>query len=52
VDLTTVRCDLGALAFAAVELLLAELRSPGEPPAERRVPAALTLRGTHGRVPR
>ncbi len=52
VNHTTVRCDLGALASAAVELLLDELRSPGEPPVERRVSAALTLRGTHGRVPR
>jgi LacI family transcriptional regulator len=50
-DLTTVRCDLEALASTAVELLLAELEHPGPPPVERRIPVSLVLRGTHGPAP-
>lgn len=47
VNLSTVHCDLGALAGSAVELLLAELAGPGHPPAVRRIPVSLMLRGTH-----
>ncbi|MEV5676700.1 LacI family DNA-binding transcriptional regulator [Streptomyces sp. NBC_00341] len=50
-DLTTVRCDLEALAAAAVDLLLTELASPGLPPVEQRIPVTLVLRGTHGPAP-
>ncbi len=48
VGLTTVRCDLGALAEVAVELLLAAQRNPGGAPVERRIPVSLVLRTTHG----
>jgi DNA-binding LacI/PurR family transcriptional regulator len=51
VDLTTVRCDLEALAGTAVELLQAELASPGLAPMERRIPVSLMLRRTHGPAP-
>jgi len=52
VDLTTVHCDLEALASVAVELLLAGLAGPGlPPPVERRIAVSLVLRGTHGPVP-
>ena len=48
VDLTTVHCELAALATTAVELLLGEIAQPGVGPVVRRVPASLRLRGTHG----
>jgi DNA-binding LacI/PurR family transcriptional regulator len=48
VDLTTVRCDLVALARAAVDLLLATIAEPQRPPVVRRIPVSLRLRGTHG----
>ncbi|MFC4946949.1 LacI family DNA-binding transcriptional regulator [Pseudonocardia sp. GCM10023141] len=50
VDLTTVHCDLEALAAAAVDLLVADIRDPGGAPVERRIPVSLVLRGTHGRA--
>lgn len=48
VDLTTVHCDLEALARDAVGLLVADIQEPGRTPVERRVPVSLVLRGTHG----
>lgn len=50
VDLTTVRCDLEALARIAVELLVAEIQEPGRAPVDRRIAVSLVLRGTHARV--
>lgn len=49
VDLTTVHCDLEALAAATVELLLAAMHTPDLPPTDRRIPVWLVLRGTHAR---
>lgn len=51
IDLTTVRCDLDALARTAVELLHAEPARPGLAPVERRIPVSLVLRRTHGPAP-
>jgi LacI family transcriptional regulator len=47
VALTTVRCDLAALATVAVELLLAAQQDSTAVPVERRVPVSLVLRDTH-----
>jgi LacI family transcriptional regulator len=47
IALTTVRCDLEALARTAIELLVAEIGSPGREPVEVRHPVTLVLRGTH-----
>ena len=47
-DLTTVHCDLRMLAETAVELLLAEMRSPGQVPIVHRQAVRLVLRATHG----
>lgn len=48
VGLTTVHCDLEALAAGAVELLLREIRDPGRPPVVTRYPVHLVPRQTHG----
>ncbi len=48
VDLTTVRCDLAALAGAAVGMLVALLSEPEGPVRQQRLPARIVLRGTHG----
>lgn len=47
VDLTTVHCDLNALAHEAVTMLIDEIDSPGVA-REHRIPVRLVLRGTHG----
>ena len=49
-NLTTVRCDLEALAQSAVNLLLTEIQTPhaNQPPVVERIPVNLILRGTHG----
>ena len=57
VALTTVHCDLQALARMTVELLMDRLENPDRAPVERRIRPSLVLRGTHaavrgdGRVP-
>ena len=51
VDLTTVRCDLDALAREAVLLLLDEIREPSRAPQLRTVPVSLQVRGTHAAPP-
>ncbi|AXT84250.1 LacI family transcriptional regulator [Aeromicrobium sp. A1-2] len=48
VGLTTVRCDLEALAAGAVDLLLREIRDPGQAPIVTRYPVSLVRRRTHG----
>jgi LacI family transcriptional regulator len=48
-DLTTVRCDLGALAATAVELLVGMLDGRAVAPGVRRIPVRLVLRGTHAK---
>lgn len=47
INLTTMRCDLDALAATAVRLLLGEIAEPGRGPVEQRIPTMLRLRGTH-----
>jgi LacI family transcriptional regulator, galactose operon repressor len=47
IGLTTVHCDLEALARTAIELLLAELAAPGTAPAVSRIPVRLVRRRTH-----
>lgn len=49
-NLTTVRCDLEMLAQTAVDLLLSEMQTPGQPSVAKRIPVKLILRGTHGPV--
>lgn len=51
VDLTTVRCDLEALAGGAVDLLMREIQQPGQDPIVIRFPVSLVQRGTHGPAP-
>jgi LacI family transcriptional regulator len=47
IDLTTVRCDLEALARTAVELLLEQMHTPSAAFAVRRIPVRLISRGSH-----
>ncbi|WP_308798547.1 substrate-binding domain-containing protein [Agromyces silvae] len=47
-SLTTVRCDLDALAAAAVEMLVRRIRGL-DAGSRRRIPVELVLRGSHGR---
>ena len=47
VNLTTITCDLDALAQAAVAQLLAEIQGPRRSTAVERIPVTLALRGTH-----
>lgn len=51
VGLTTVRCDLDALARAAVDLLTRQLRGEPVAPATLRMPVTLVERRTHGPSP-
>jgi LacI family transcriptional regulator len=48
VDLTTITCDLDALARTAVAQLLTEIQGPRRSTAVVRIPVTLALRGTHG----
>jgi LacI family transcriptional regulator len=48
IALSTVKCDLSALAKASVDLLLARVENPPAEPVERRLPVSLSLRSTHG----
>lgn len=48
ISLTTIHCDLEALAECAVDLLLAQFEEPVQTPVLRRVPVSLVLRATHG----
>jgi LacI family transcriptional regulator len=47
ISLTTVRCDLDALALSAVQMLNDEIEHPGTPPRLTRIPVDLVLRSTH-----
>lgn len=47
-SLTTVRCDLPAMAGAAVSLLLKRVRDPDREPERLVLTAELVLRATHG----
>lgn len=47
IDLTTVRCDLNALAHTAVSMLVDEIADPGRPVRLVRTPVHLVERGTH-----
>jgi DNA-binding LacI/PurR family transcriptional regulator len=47
VDLTTVRCDLDAVALTGVDMLTAEIEAPGGRPRLTRVPVEMVLRSTH-----
>jgi DNA-binding LacI/PurR family transcriptional regulator len=47
ISLTTVHCDLNALASSTVELLMMEMANPGQTPQLRIVPVWLVRRGTH-----
>jgi LacI family transcriptional regulator len=49
VELTTMRCDVRALAKAAIDLLLESLQ--GRPARHVTVPTVLVPRGTHGPAP-
>lgn len=51
VGLTTVHCDLEALASTAVDLLLRELSGSSPTIEQRRTPTRLVLRSTHGLAP-
>lgn len=51
IDLTTVHCDLEALARVSVELLQHAMAGPEPLVVERRIPVSLVLRGTHGPSP-
>ena len=47
IGLTTVHCDLEALARTGVELLRAEMSNPGTAAAVSRIPVRLVRRRTH-----
>ncbi|MDQ2781598.1 MAG: LacI family transcriptional regulator [Actinomycetota bacterium] len=51
VGLTTVHCDLDALAQVAVDLLARQLRGGAVAPETRRIPVSLVERRTHGPAP-
>ena len=51
IDLTTVGCDLGAMARSAADLLIERIADPGRPARKIVHPTRLVLRGTHGRPP-
>lgn len=52
IDLTTVHCDLTALAQTAVLMLLRQIADPTQPVATLRLPVSLILRGTHAAASR
>jgi LacI family transcriptional regulator len=52
IDLTTVRCDLEALARAAVDMLQGRIAGRAGLPPTVVLPVSLILRGTHGPAPR
>jgi len=49
--LTTVRCDIGAVATAAVRLLMDRIEHPGRPYRRIKLPVELVLRATHAAPP-
>jgi DNA-binding LacI/PurR family transcriptional regulator len=51
VGLTTVHCDLDALARLSVDLLTGQIQGAAARPATRRIAVSLVERGTHGGVP-
>jgi LacI family transcriptional regulator len=51
IDLTTVGCDLGAMARSAADLLIERIADPGRPARKIVLPTRLVLRGTHPRPP-
>jgi LacI family transcriptional regulator len=46
-DVTTVRADLGGMAVAAADLLVARIGGDTSPPSVRTFPAEIVLRSTH-----
>lgn len=52
VDLTTVRCDLEAMAATAVEMLQSQILGGAQRAATVRQPVSLVLRGTHATTDR
>lgn len=50
-DLTTVHCDLNALAATAVSLLRQQIADPGAAASVHRIPVTLVRRGTHAPPP-
>jgi LacI family transcriptional regulator len=51
IDLTTVHCDLEALARTAVDMLQSQIAGRTEASLTVRLPVSLVLRGTHGVAP-
>src|SRR6202046_5079433 len=51
IDLTTVGCDLSAMARSAADLLIERIADPGRPARKIVHPPRLVLRGTHGPPP-